>query len=237
MGQRGGLGCRAISAYYMGVKPWYLLLLFVPAYGYLLYWSATLSDDLARLELRLSSLAEAEPQPGHSQAAPAGAAAKSAATPETMELAELRAEVKRLQAEVDAAKVRKEMGTTLSSQRILDVVDTENERILDKQLDFHRQNWVEFRETTLMDFTRRFDLTLSQQDKMEEVLIDEIDDLVELLKRPELRDDPDRAATDWVAVLEATDGRVGEVLDPKQLDGWKEARRFERAILFPWLPE
>jgi hypothetical protein len=124
-----------------------------------------------------------------------------------------------------------------AEQRILSVIGKEQSRIRDRQLEFHRQRWLEQREAALDQFAQAQKLSSRQRDGLQQLLTDELDGIVNILKRPDAVENPDRVADDWVATLEATDYAAHKLLDPAQTNAWDVARFVERRILWPWLPE
>ena len=122
-------------------------------------------------------------------------------------------------------------------EAILSVIDRENSRIRDVQLEWHRGRWLEGREYQLSVFAQQQQLVPAQRDALRIVLEHEADAMVAVLKKPGLAEDPDQAAADWQAVLRETDTRARSVLTPEQQQAWDMARFFERRVLWPWLPE
>jgi hypothetical protein len=122
-------------------------------------------------------------------------------------------------------------------QRILSVIGKEQSRIRDRQLEFHRQRWLEQREAALDQFAETQKLSSRQRDTLHQLLADELDGIVTILKRPDAGENPERVADDWRATLEATDYAAHKLLDPAQTNAWDVARFIERRILWPWLPE
>jgi hypothetical protein len=123
-----------------------------------------------------------------------------------------------------------------AEERILSVVGRAQERIRDRQLQFHRARWLEWRETALDDFSERFGLSGRQNDQLHQLLSDETDAMVEILRRPDTLENPEKAAHDWSTMLEQTDLAAHRVLDPAQVGPWDQARAAERKTLWPWLP-
>jgi hypothetical protein len=122
-------------------------------------------------------------------------------------------------------------------QRILSLIGRQQTRVLDRQLEFHRTRWLEQRETALEEFATRFKLSPRQTDQLSELLVDEIDRLVEVMRRPDAAENPERVADEWRATLATTDSSAHRVLDPSQIPAWDTVRLLERRILWPWLPE
>lgn len=126
---------------------------------------------------------------------------------------------------------------TQTDQRILSVVTREQERIRDKQLEFHRARWLEWREGALDTFAQSNRLSPVQTDQLHRLLADEVEALVQLLRRPDVAENPERAANDWLDRLELTDRAARNILEPPQIVAWDQARTVERRVFWPWLPE
>jgi hypothetical protein len=122
-------------------------------------------------------------------------------------------------------------------QRILSVIEREQNRIRDRQLQFHRARWLEWRQEALDKFAQMHNLSPVQTQRVYEVLAAEIEALVELMKRPDFAENPERAASDWLERLELTDSAAHEILDPPQRFAWDAARTHERNTFWPWLPK
>jgi hypothetical protein len=123
-----------------------------------------------------------------------------------------------------------------ADKEILSVVERENSRLRDVQLEWQRSRWNETRDAQFMTFARQYNLSSDQTTKLRKSLEQEADSMFELLRRPTLLEDPDQAAADWQAVLDATDRDAQSVLTAQQVGPWVAARTFERRILWPWLP-
>ena len=141
---------------------------------------------------------------------------------------------------LEQARARKGESTAAQAagneKQILSVVDREQSRIRDRQLEFHRTRMIEGREAALEDFAQRYGLSPSQTDQLHELLTDEVDRMVEILRRRESLENPEQATADWMATLEQTDDAAHRVLDPAQRGPWDQARAVERHVLWPWLP-
>jgi len=124
----------------------------------------------------------------------------------------------------------------VGEQQILSVVGREQKRLRDKQLEFHRTRWLEWRQSALEEFAERHNLTAWQVEQVQRLLTDEVDALAEILRRPDMLENPERASEDWLAVLEETDRGARLLLNPAQLPAWEAARTVERRVLWPWLP-
>lgn len=120
---------------------------------------------------------------------------------------------------------------------IISVVEREQNKVRDAQLDWQKGHWVEARENQLAAFARQGNLTPAQTEQMRQVFQKEIDSMVDLLKRPALLTDPDEAIKEWRELLEDTDNEAGRILNPTQMTIWQQERFIERKILWPWIPD
>lgn len=145
-------------------------------------------------------------------------------------------EMARMQREIDGLRAQVQTGRT-PDERIIDVVDRKREAVFAKHLDFHRERWVEGRAGALDLFSKAAKLTNRQQEQLDELLTDEIDRVMELLRDPSIRDEPGRLAEAWDEEFNETDAQVRSFLVPFQRERWEQARAYERAKFFPWLPK
>lgn len=122
-------------------------------------------------------------------------------------------------------------------QAILSVVERENSRIREVQLEWHKARWLETRKQQLAAFAYTQQLEPAQTAKVYEALESELNRLAEVMKRPAFAEDPDQAASDWLKILGETDQRAHDVLTPAQYQTWVIGRLFERRVIWPWLPE
>lgn len=122
-------------------------------------------------------------------------------------------------------------------KEILSVIQREKSRVLDVQLAWSRTHWQEAREEQLKRLGQDMGLSGQQVGQLRTTLTRELDAMVEVLRRPDLFEDPERTARDWQAILRSTDQTATDVLTPAQLQIWKQARAAERKLLWPWLPE
>lgn len=122
-------------------------------------------------------------------------------------------------------------------QAILSVVERENSRIREVQLEWHKARWLETRKQQLAAFAYSQQLQPAQTTRIYEALERELDGLAEVMKRPTFAEDPDQVASDWLRVLGQTDQQAQEVLSPDQYQTWVQGRLFERRVLWPWLPD
>ncbi len=219
---------------------WALLALaLVLAGGLFAYRVASLERRVDALDLRLGPEAEAAE---HTESEGGQAAAGYA-----QRIAALEAEVRALRERLDAspaavkgtraaASAASAAASAASEQRILAVVERQQARVRDRQLAFQRSRWLQWRETALDDFAQRFGLSPWQTEQLHQLLSDELDKMVELLRRPDALENPEKGAADWVAMLQQTDDAAHRVLDPAQITAWDQARTAERNVLWPWLP-
>lgn len=202
------------------------------------YRSCTLEKKLAELEHKTGKMREELPPAADATegARPRGALeARIAALEE--DLAQAEDDLATIEELVVTATEKTDGEDAKDDQRILSVVTRAHERVLERQLQFHRAHWSQFREQTLHDFSARQGLDSYQQSELQRLLEEELDSMVEILKRPDTAENPERAAADWDAELQKTDRAVERVLEPEQLEAWMSGRAFERAVLFPWLPK
>jgi hypothetical protein len=147
-------------------------------------------------------------------------------------LASARADIRSLET---ATADLPEKGAT--DQQILSVMKEQGAKVMEKQLSFHRDRWLEQREIALNSFVKRLDLNQQQSDQLWGLLSGEIDKMVDLLKKPESFEDPERAANEWKRMLLETDSAAHKVLDPAKAVAWDQQRLMERKTLWPWLPD
>ena len=148
-------------------------------------------------------------------------------------LESLRADVNSL----EQATADMPQGMPVSDQQILSVVKEQGAKVMETQLKYHRERWLDLREAGLADFSRRAGLNQQQSDHVWGLLSSEIDKMVEILRKPESFENPERAATEWKQVLLDTDRGVHKVLEPDKAVAWDQARFLERKTLWPWLPD
>jgi hypothetical protein len=122
-------------------------------------------------------------------------------------------------------------------QAILSVVERENGRIRDVQLEWHKARWLETRKQQLAAFAFSQKLEPAQSVKLYDAIEGELTGLVEIMKRPSFAEEPDQVANDWLNVLGETDQRAQKLLTPQQYQTWLQGRLFERKVLWPWLPD
>jgi hypothetical protein len=133
-------------------------------------------------------------------------------------------------------KAERKGARVMDDKDVLSIVERENNRIKDVQLEWNRSRWLDTRDAQLLSFSKQYGLTTEQTAGLQKAMQQEIDGMIELLRRPDLLDDPDGTAADWQSKLEATDARAKQLLNPAQLGAWNQGRVFERKLLWPWLP-
>lgn len=148
------------------------------------------------------------------------------------QLPALRADVRSLEKATGEA-----VQSPVSDQQILAVMKQQGTKVMDAQLKFHRERWLESREAALNDFAGRYSLNQTQNDALWELLAGEIDRMVDLLRRPDLADNPERASREWRDMLRETDQAAVRLLDPLIATAWEQQRAAERKLLWPWLPD
>lgn len=194
-------------------------------------------DELSR-QLGATQSGEAEPAPapskGHEPAVPPAAPSSYAERIRLLELglSSLRADFRSLE---KATADLPDKGAT--DQQILNVMKDQGAKVMEKQLSYHRERWLDQRELALNSFVQRFNLNQQQSDQLWGLLSGEIDNMIELLKNPESFEDPERAANEWKKMLLDTDSAAHKVLDRDKAIAWDQQRQVERKLLWPWLPE
>jgi hypothetical protein len=127
-------------------------------------------------------------------------------------------------------------GATPDEAHILDVVNRAQNRIRDRHWAFHLQHWKRTRSQLLDHFAVQTQLERWQTDELRELLDHELDVMLEIFTRPEMVENPEKAAEEWQRQLDETDLEAVRLLDPAQKSNWHAARAVERATLWPWLP-
>jgi hypothetical protein len=200
------------------------------------------STRVLELERRVAVLSA---QPGAARAAQKSAASARGATPSGKAPIE-----KRLDAiEDDLAQLQEDYAGlddqlaqgggptgTPDEEHILDVVTRAQNRVRDRQLEFHLQHWKRTRAQLLEQFAAQTKLERWQTDELREMLDEELDAMLEIFTQQEMLENPEVAADEWQRRLDATDLEAVRLLDPEQKRDWLAARAHERAVLWPWLP-
>jgi hypothetical protein len=119
---------------------------------------------------------------------------------------------------------------------VLSIVERENSRVRDVQLEWHHARWVEARAQQVNAFAAQHKLNTAQTSELQRALELEADAMVSVLKDPSMATDPDQSASDWKALLDRTDASAKRVLTPEQFVVWSQSRSMERRVLWPWLP-
>jgi hypothetical protein len=177
-----------------------------------------------------SSGAQAQAEPRAAEPAPDDSHAARLAALEA-QLTSMRADVRSLE------KATGDVAQPVSDQQIMAVMRQRDSKVIDAQLKFHRDKWLEKREDALNDFGRRYALTPRQNDELWELLGGEVDKLIDLMRRPDLADNPERATQEWRELLRQTDAEAHQVLEPLKALAWDQQREAERKLLWPWLPQ
>jgi hypothetical protein len=206
--------------------------LFVAVIGYLGFRILDLEQRVAALALQLDS-APAEPDP---LSAPAGGLTGTSKPGYEQRLLALEQRLSELKSQRRAEPPESFRRDEQTEKGILSVVERENQRIRDVQLEFHRAHWVDQRNAALILFAQGQGLSADQTTELQKLLVDEIDSAVTLLRKGTMLEDPDQAAIDWQAMLDETDAKARNHLKPEQRAAWNEQRANERRFLWPWLP-
>lgn len=123
-----------------------------------------------------------------------------------------------------------------SEEAILSVVEREASRIRDVQLEYHKARWLETRQQQLAGFASQLKLEPAQTTELYSALENELDRMADVMRRPNIAEDPDQLASDWQQILVDTDERAKAVLTPEQYQFWAQGRFVERKVLWNWLP-
>ena len=207
------------------------------------YRQWTLEQRVATLSRQLGAVSEAAESSGGGGAVKANDGAPAVAPVENSHAERLR-EVEAAVAAVraDIRSLEKATGDmpqdkALSDQQILSVMKEQGAKVMETQLKFHRERWLDNREQALGDFSKRFELNQQQSDQLWGLLSSEIDKMVEILKKPESFENPEKAAVAWKKILLDTDSAAHKVLEPQKAIAWDQTRYLERKWLWPWLPD
>jgi hypothetical protein len=201
--------------------------------GYLGFRIVDLEGRVANLTRQLGAAPNSAPeQTSHTDVHSSAAAAAPQGFAQRLAALEQHVQALRLERQ----RVEKPQGPALDDKEILSVVERENNRVKDVQLEWNRARWIENRDEQLTAFSKTYGLTPEQTANLQKAMRTEVDTMVELLRRPGLLDDPDQAASDWQNMLDTTDKSAKQVLNPAQLGAWNQVRTFERRLLWPWLP-
>lgn len=178
-----------------------------------------------------SGVARAAPQT--SAPAPAGRALEPRLAALERQLGSLQADVRSLEAATESTLNQ----PPADPKQILSIVGSEANRIRNSQLEFHKSQWVKWRRGTLAEFATHNAVGDSQRAQLDKLLLAELDEWADLLRREDLYDKPAELAREARIALRDTDESVRDVLDPPQYERWMQMRMIERRTLFPFLPE
>ena len=153
------------------------------------------------------------------------------------DVAALREDVDALSDEAQAKVDREDLDRSTSPDRILGVVTQEALRVRDRQVDFHRDRWVDMRERAAEEFAARHALTRSQASEIQRLLVAEVDEMVAIFKAHGADEDPKEAVAEWMEMLRETDRKAKRILSPEQVAPWDAGRTYERKVFMPWLPQ
>lgn len=204
--------------------------------GFVAYQQTALGNQLDALERKLGEM------PAPSAAAPKAANPRRAsgyAASHDGRLGALERAVTSLQREIRTLEqaTGETPETLVSDQQILTVMKDHGSKIVEGQIKYHRQRWLDQREEGLAEFTKRYNLTREESDALWGLLSREVDQMIEILRDPESFENPERAAEQWKKMLYETDVGAHRTLDPQRSVAWDQVRWLERKILWPWLPE
>lgn len=190
---------------------------------------------------RIAAHPEGPPATAHDAVAPVEAAAQGEHARRLVALeADIAALRKELEALAEAARQkadRADVDRSASADRILGLVSQEVMRVRDRQVEFHRDRWIEMRSRAVDEFVARHGLAASQANTIRRLLVDEVDEMVAIFKAQGAEDDPKVANEEWIDMLRATDREAKRVLDPAQSAAWDQGRAYERRVFMPWLPQ
>ncbi|MDD9937471.1 MAG: hypothetical protein OXT09_27920 [Myxococcales bacterium] len=153
------------------------------------------------------------------------------------QLSALRADLDSLERATHETATRAQLDAAVGDARILSALERRDNEVLDTQLRFHRERWIDARQEAVRVFGQLVELDPDQTVGLKEMLAKEVDVMVELLRQQEVRADPRVAADTWRETLSQTDRAAEELLGNKQLKAWKRLRKQERKALWPWLDE
>ena len=206
------------------------------------YRQWTLEARVAELSRQLGAVSEAADTP-HDGTASADAAAAAASRTATSHAERLRnVETALASVRADIRSLEKATGDmpqdkAVTDQQILSVMKEQGTKVMENQLKFHRERWLDQREEALGTFAKRFELNPQQSDQLWGLLSSEIDKMVEILRNPEAYENPEEAAKAWKKILLDTDSAAHKVLEPNKAIAWDQTRFLERKLLWPWLPD
>ncbi len=248
------------------MRPWHVLIIIIPILGFLGFRIMNLEDRIGLLhqmvEMQSRSAkpvaseagdneleeiyepsGESEPQPDQQSDQRAEGQAEG--------LEELRARIERLEARLEEGATVRQAEATVDPAAALanpnkkgkfedyvrSVLRNEADRLRDQQLLKHRDALVENRMRAVSDFAKQAGLSPNQEASVASILTEEADRMVELLKQPEVLEDPPRALEKWADMLKETDQQAAEVLNAAQMLLYMQLRKLEQDVLMPWLPK
>ena len=215
------------------------------AVGYLGYRVVTLDHRLAAVNAQLGTAPSPASEAGSGvarAAAPAPATAAGGKGGQGIEprIARLEHDLESLRADVRSLEAATE--TTLNQppadpKQILKVVGSEVNRIRDKQLAFHKGQWIKWRRGTLAQFATENNLSDEQRARIDTLTVAELERWAALLQREDLADNPEQLMIEAREALRDTDEAARSVLNPEQHVRWLQQRAVERHTLWPFLPD
>lgn len=209
--------------------------------AYLAYRVHALEERLVAVSAQLGTpapdgeagVARASAPPPKLPAAAAGRGLEPRLAEVERQVASLRGDVRSLEAATESTLNQ----PPADPKQILSIVGSEASRIRDSQLEFHKQQWVKWRRGTLAEFSATHALSDRQRAELDKLLMAELDEWVELLRREDLVDKPEELAREARSAMRDTDESVRDVLDAQQYERWMQMRTLERRTHFAFLPE
>jgi hypothetical protein len=215
------------------------LVLLLAVTGYLAYRVVTLEHEVGALKKQLGapSVAKAAAKTGTLAAQPGSSGNHEQRLAELEgALARLREDLQSLE-EATSGMAAGPLDPLSGEQHILSVIERKQAHVLDRQLEFHRVRWVEWRAQALDNFAETVGLSPAQTERLHDLLAREVETMIGILKRPDVLENPEQSVSDWTAMLEETDRQARRLLEPAQVPAWDQARFLERKVLWPWLPD
>ncbi|MDH5670502.1 MAG: hypothetical protein OEZ06_00025 [Myxococcales bacterium] len=171
-----------------------------------------------------------------------GAMAPDAGAPDPLhdieaQLAQLRGELESLERATGETATLEDLDTAVDEERILGIVNQEQARIRDRHLEFQREQWMRWRHRTLDAFAKQQGIGDEDKQAIMQILEEEADGLVEIMRQPDAHSDPARVTKAWNDQLGVTDRKARELLKGPQLEAWARARLIERRVMWPWLSD
>lgn len=230
------------------MRVWFLLVVTALLCGVLAYRVFALEARVEKLARAVtptpSEVGVAQPSVARPSGVVASPAEAVAEAEHTRRMADLESSVTALRKEVDALSSearqkadRADVDRSASADRILGLVTQEALRVRDRQVEFHRDRWIEMRERAVEEFVTRHGLNAAQTTTIRKLLLDEVDQMVAVFKAHSAEDDPKEADQEWMDMLRETDRAAKRVLDPAQTAAWDHGRAYERRVFMPWLPQ